>query len=267
MWAGLASYTASIVAAWQVNWRRVGREHLVLGCLMAGVALFAFAIEARWARVGHGPFLTLFEILLSNLFSLGLVYAVIYWRFPAVRVGAPAALAVLLMLGGWSLIVSVEPSRLPATYENPWLWIHVGVGKLYLGTCLAATGLAVTALFRRTPAQVGGVDAVAARISTDETLDAAAWRLMAAAFLFDSLLLIAGAVWAQDAWGRYWAWDPLETWSFVTWLALAISLHARATCRIPLWGGWLMIVGVFVLAFLTFFGVPFVSEAAHKGVM
>jgi ABC-type transport system involved in cytochrome c biogenesis permease subunit len=89
---------------------------------------------------------------------------------------------------------------------------------------------------------------------------------MAFAFVFHSLMLIAGAVWAQDAWGRYWAWDPLETWAFMTWLALGASLHLRLTYRIPPWIGWLLILGVFILAFLTFFGVPFVSLAPHKGL-
>jgi ABC-type transport system involved in cytochrome c biogenesis permease subunit len=80
-------------------------------------------------------------------------------------------------------------------------------------------------------------------------------------------MLIVGAVWAQDAWGRYWAWDPLETWAFATWLALALVLHARATFRpAPRWHG-AMLIAVFVLAFLTFFGVPFISTAPHKGAV
>ena len=80
-------------------------------------------------------------------------------------------------------------------------------------------------------------------------------------------MLIVGAVWAQDAWGRYWGWDPLESWAFATWVALAALLHARATLRPSpaLHGAWL--AGVFVIAFLTFFGVPFISTAPHKGAL
>jgi len=98
-------------------------------------------------------------------------------------------------------------------------------------------------------------------------LDDYAWRFLTLAFVFHSLMLIAGAVWAQDAWGRYWAWDPLETWAFITWLSMAGSLHARLTFEIPAWSGWLMIVGVFILAILTFLGVPFLSQAPHKGAV
>jgi len=152
---------------------------------------------------------------------------------------------------------------LPATYENYWLWVHVAVGKVFLGMCLVATGLAGVLLLRR----IGALAGLFAGLPDSRVLDALAWRFVAVAFVFESLMLIAGAVWAQDAWGRYWDWDPLETWSFVTWLVLAIVLHARLTYNLPLWLGWSAILVVFALAFLTFFGVPFVSVSPHKGAV
>jgi ABC-type transport system involved in cytochrome c biogenesis permease subunit len=232
----------------------------VLAALVLGALLLAFAIAERWMHIGHGPFLTLYEILLSNLFSLGAVYALAFWRVPLARPGAAVALPVLMLLGIWSLNVSRDPVPLPPTYENGWLWVHVTMGKLFLGTALVGVGLAGLLLLRRlvAPAMEGEqVDA----------LDGVAWRFMALAFVLHSLMLIAGAVWAQDAWGRYWDWDPLETWAFMTWLALGATLHLRLTYRIAPWAGWCLIIGVFVLAFLTFFGVPFLSLAPHKGAV
>ena len=87
------------------------------------------------------------------------------------------------------------------------------------------------------------------------------------AFVFHSLMLIAGAVWAQDAWGRFWSWDPLETWTLITWLAIGAGLHLRLAYRLPRTYGCAYILGVFVLAFLTFFGAPFISIAPHKGIL
>ena len=101
----------------------------------------------------------------------------------------------------------------------------------------------------------------------DRRLDELAHRFAAYAFVFDTLMLIVGAAWAQDAWGRYWAWDPLETWAFLTWLALAAALHARATLRpAPVRFGVHLAI-VFALAFLTFFGVPFISTVPHQGAV
>ncbi len=263
LWGGLAGYAASTAAAWHGAVRRRGHDRFVLALLSAGVVLFALCIAERWVRVGYGPFLTMYEILLSNLFSLGLIYALAYWRVAWVRPGSIVALPILLVLGLWLLRVSAEPSQLPATYENYWLWIHVGLGKVFLGSCLVAVGLAGFLLLGRT----GFFRDWFAQLGDHAALDALAWRFFALAFVFHSLMLIAGAVWAQDAWGRYWDWDSLETWAFITWLALGISLHTRATYRLPLWAGWSMIVGSFTLAFLTFFGMPFLSLAPHKGIV
>jgi ABC-type transport system involved in cytochrome c biogenesis permease subunit len=263
LWSGVLGYTGSAVAAWSGVTVRRNCDAIVLTLLSAGALMFAIAIAERWLQVGHGPFLNMFEILLSNLFSLGLIYALVFWRVPLVRPGALVALPVLLILGVWLLAVPSGSGLLPPTYDTILLWVHVGVGKVFLGFCLVATGLAGILLMK----QLAVSRRVLGSLPDEALLDAMAWRIMMLAFVFHSLMLIAGAVWAQDAWGRYWDWDPLETWAFLTWLALAASLHARVTWKLPLWVGWLLILFVFVLAFLTFFGVPFLSVAPHKGMI
>ncbi|MBW2724182.1 MAG: cytochrome c biogenesis protein CcsA [Deltaproteobacteria bacterium] len=265
LWCGVACCAGATAVA--LRNRRESSLHapLLLAWLAGGTACFGFAIAERWLRLGYGPFTTLFEILLSNLFSLGAVYSVAYWRVPAVRPGAIVALPILLILGIWALIAPAHGSHLPPTYHNPWLWVHVGMGKLFLSICLVATGLAGFLLLRRSG--IVGNDRSGENVWNDEQLDQTAWRFLALAFVFHSLMLISGAVWAQDAWGRYWAWDPLETWAFATWLFAAMTLHGRVTFRMPAPLGWCLILGVFILAFLTFFGVPFVSLSPHKGAI
>ena len=98
-------------------------------------------------------------------------------------------------------------------------------------------------------------------------LDTLAWRIMALAFVFHSLMLIAGAVWAQDAWGRYWSWSTLETWALLTWLMLGFSIHMRLTLRPSPAISSTLVILVFVMGFLTFFGLPFISTAPHKGMV
>jgi len=199
----------------------------------------------------------------SNLFSVGVIYALVYWLVRETRVGAAVAMPFLLLLGCWILTVSADPMHLPATYDNLWLWLHVGVGKLFLGSCLAGVSLAVILLMDQSLPVSGGRRLIAQTTIADKVV----WRFMSLAFVFHSLMLVAGTMWAQDAWGRYWAWDPLETWAFITWLVLGLTLHLRLTYQLPLWVGWLLSITVFILAFLTFFGVPFLSLAPHKGVM
>jgi ABC-type transport system involved in cytochrome c biogenesis permease subunit len=170
---------------------------------------------------------------------------------------------VLWVLGSWVLTLEPVPSHFPATYYNEWKWVHVFLGKVYLALLLIGVGLGGVMILRRFTRTERWFRAMPA----DDVVDRLAWRVMILALVFDSLMLIAGAVWAQDAWGRYWQWDALETSAFATWLALALGIHLRLTYRIPPWISGAMIIGVFILAFTTYFGMPYLSPAAHKGMV
>jgi ABC-type transport system involved in cytochrome c biogenesis permease subunit len=161
------------------------------------------------------------------------------------------------------VMADTRPGHLPATYGTPLLYLHTVVGKLFLGLLLAAVAVGLVPALRCTALGAR----LLARTPSDARLDELAYRFAAFALVADTLMLIVGAVWAQDAWGRYWAWDPLESWAFASWLALVATLHARATLRpTPVVHG-LWLAGVFAVAFLTFFGVPFISTAPHKGAV
>jgi len=251
LWSALLAYVvAGSTAIFALALERRA-ERWILGLLALGLALHGAALAARWIAVGHGPFITLFEILSSNIWSLTLVFTLAYWRVPAVRPAAAFVMPVLFILMGWLLVAHPGEGHFPPTYRTLWLYVHVGLGKIFLGTVLVAVGLSGLIL---------------ARLAA-QGLEELAFRFMAIGFVFETLMLVSGAVWAQDAWGRYWAWDPLETWAFLTWLSLAAFLHARVAFRLGPRASAVMIVGVFVLAFLTFFGVPFISTAAHKGAV
>ncbi len=261
--AGIIAYALAIfsVAFNSIRHHKTGNGFLRY--LVAGVVAFTVAITLRWQQTGSGPFLTLYEVLLSNLFSLGLVIALIYYTVKGARISAMLTLPLLLFLGLWAMSIDATPVPLPATYNTWLLWLHVGVGKIFLGTCMVASGLAGVLLLQ----YITQSKKLGAIIQDDAVLDIMVWKLMAVAFVFHSMMLIAGAVWAQDAWGRFWAWDSLETWAFITWLVIGLSLHARFTFTWPSWSGWTMAIVIFMLAFLTFFGVPFSSIGPHKGII
>lgn len=231
--------------------------------LTAAVALHTVALGSRWAVHGHGPFTTMHEILSSSLWSLALVVCVAWWTVRALRPALVLLLPLWALLGAWLLLADNGPGHLPPTYATPLLYLHAVVGKLFLGLLLVAVALGTVPVLRQRPALATGFAAA----PPDRALDALAHRFAAFAFVAQTLMLVIGAVWAQDAWGRYWAWDPLESWAFATWVALAWVLHARHTLRpAPArHGRWL--AGVFVLAFLTFFGVPFLSTVPHQGAL
>jgi ABC-type transport system involved in cytochrome c biogenesis permease subunit len=263
LWGALVLYTLAGSTAIGVTVMARRAEHVVLALVVTGLAVHAASIGLRWERIGHGPFITLFEILSSNVWSLLLIFSVAYWRVPAVRPGAAVVMPILFVMMGWLLMSSPGEGHFPPTYRTVWLYIHVFLGKVFLGSVLVAVGLAGVILLRHAGIAVQRF----ARLPDSAKLENLAFRFMILGFVFETLMLIAGAIWAQDAWGRYWAWDPLETWAFLTWLTLAFFVHARVTLRLAPHHSALFILGVFVLAFLTFFGVPFVSTAPHKGAV
>jgi len=238
-------------------------ERTVLGLIVLGWVLHTASLTERWIRLDHGPFMTMFEILSSNVWSLVLAFAIAYWRIPVIRPVAAVVMPILFVMMGWLMLSSPGEAHFPQSFRTPWLFIHIGFGKVFLGAVLIAVGLAGVIQARRTATGCAWFQS----LPDDARLDELAYRLMALGLVFNSLMLIAGAIWAQDAWGRYWAWDPLETWAFLTWLLLAIALHLRVTYKLSPRTSSLMAVAVFSLAFLTFFGVPFISTAPHKGAV
>jgi ABC-type transport system involved in cytochrome c biogenesis permease subunit len=261
LWTGIICYViGGSLAIGAVVWKR-RPERAVLALILLGWLLHTASLLIRWERLGQGPFVTMFEILSSNIWSLVLVFALAYWRIPQIRAAAAVVMPILFVMMGWLVLSSPGEVHFPRSFRTPWLYIHVGLGKVFLGAMLVAVGLAGVIQLRRSSAGLAWFQ----RLPPDKQLDDLAYRFMALALIFNGLMLVAGAIWAQDAWGRYWAWDRLETWAFITWLLLAIALHVRMTFKPAPRLSSLLVFAVFGIAFLTFFGVPFLSDRPHQG--
>lgn len=226
---------------------------------ISALIIHAYSIGVRWHRVNHGPFINLYEILTSNIWSLSLGYLLFYWFSYKNKSTSFVFVPILLVLIAWIMSITPNDTYLPATYNTIWLYFHVFSGKIFLGLLLISTMLAGTILLSRLN--------INKLINNEDNVVELMYRFIAFAFLFDSLMLVFGAIWAQDAWGRYWAWDPLETWAFLTWLLIVFTLHWRIGNQRKTVLFSLLIVSCFILAFITFFGVPFLSSAPHKGMI
>ncbi|MBF0142291.1 MAG: cytochrome c biogenesis protein CcsA [Magnetococcales bacterium] len=265
LWIGLLFYVAGgslgitgellRLGPWTVRW--------VTLLLTLGLLLHALSLGLRWVRIGHGPFVTLFEILSSNLWSLTLALLLAYRALTRLRGVLVIAMPPLFLMVAWILLTDPEAKPLPPTYETLWLYIHIGFGKIFLGFLLIAAAVGGIILSRAAPSG----RRLFANLPQDDRLDELAYRLMLVALAFDSLMLISGAIWAQEAWGRYWDWDPLEVWSLINWLWLVFALHLRPAFALSPKGSAMVVVIAFLIAFLNFFGVPFLSKAPHQGIV
>lgn len=263
LWAALIGYVvAGTIAIFGAVFRK-SPEKTVLLILLCGVLLHTLALGLRWVRLGYGPFTNMYEILSSNVWSLFVFFFLIYWRIKAIRPLSPFIIPFLFMMLAWLMMVPAMDTSLPPTYDTIWLYVHIGFGKIFFGALMIATGLAVVILCR----EFEFFNRLTNALPGSGSLDELASRMILLALVFDSLMLVAGGIWAQDAWGRYWAWDPLETWSFVTWLSLGFLVHFRITFpRLP-WVYSTLTLCVFVVSFMTFFGLPFINTIPHKGAI
>lgn len=261
LWAALVCY--ALVAVFSIIGVVFRREfpRILPSLIVMGVALHTAAIGFRWVYLDRVPVGNSFEMLSANLWGLMIAVGIGYWLLPRMRSFAAVLMPIIIMLMAWLLLKSTASAMVPPTYKTVWLYIHIGLIKLFLGAAFIALGISGIVILRKT---AWGLDRFA-HLPTNNVLDDRAYRFMAVALIFDSLGISAGAIWAQDAWGRYWNWDSLEIWSLLTWLSIALALHVRTPFKTtPLANAWLT-VGVFAVAFFTFFGIPFVSTALHKG--
>ncbi len=261
LWSALVGY--SLIAVFSiigVVFRRTFNR--VLPVLLAtSVLLHTSAIGLRWVRIQHLPVVNPFEMLSANLWGLMVAVALGYAFLPRLRAFVAVVMPIIIMIMAWLLLKPFDASTLPPTYKTVWLYIHIAFIKLFLGSAFIALGIAGIVLLRRTAFGQNKFNTLVDNAS----LDVRAFRFMALALIFDSLGITAGAIWAQDAWGRYWSWDPLETWALITWLSVALTMHVRASFKTKPELNAILIIATFVVAFFTFFGIPFVSTALHKG--
>ncbi|SCK51517.1 c-type cytochrome biogenesis protein CcsB [Streptomyces sp. WMMB 322] len=200
--------------------------------------LHSAGVLARSLSVQRAPWGNMYEF--STAFSMVAVGA--YLAFLVAKknvswIGLPLVTTVLLDLGLAVTVLYTESAQLVPALHSYWLWIHVSLaivcGALfYLGFVSTALYLfrdryETKLLDGGTPG--GFATSVMERLPSSASLDKFAYRINAAVFPFWTFTIVAGAIWAGDAWGRYWGWDPKEVWSFITWVAYACYLHARAT--------------------------------------
>jgi ABC-type transport system involved in cytochrome c biogenesis permease subunit len=197
----------------------------------------------RGVSAQHVPVVTMYEYLSAFGWMVALAYLVFQWRYGKATegvqaAGAPALLLAVALLGYASTLPAQmkQTENLMPVLKSDWLIFHVSVAIIRHSAGASSPWLAQ-------------------RLPSAQVLDQAVYRSVRFAFPFLTLVNVTGAVWAYNAWGRYWGWDPKETWSLITWLIYAFYLHARlrAGWRAPQTNA-VVVVGIAAILF-TFLGV------------
>jgi len=245
---------------------RVGRAGLAVAYL--GIGLLLACVVLRGLATLRPPWGNMYEFI--NLTCLcGLVAGAIVLRRPPYRplwVFLLVPVLILLTVSGRWLYTNAAPV-MPAL-QSYWLPIHVSVVSLGSGVFLVAGISSILFLLRTSRLGDPGTDGALARMvqryPDAQTLDRIAYRTTIFAFPVFGFGVIFGALWAEEAWGRYWGWDPKETVSFIAWVIYAAYLHARSTAG---WrdrkAAWINVAGFVAMVFNLFF-VNLVTVGLHS---
>jgi cytochrome c-type biogenesis protein CcsB len=203
---------------------RIGTAMMILGqiLLVAGVLLRGFSAH-------RAPWGNMYEFSITGAMAFSLAYLGALTKYKIRWLGLPVSISVLLTLGTAVAVLYRPSAPLVPALKSTWLIIHVSAAIISGGVFLLANTIAATYLILDRMESRGGRNEWAKKLPTLEYLDQLSYRLVAFVFPLWTFAVIAGAIWAESAWGRYWGWDPKETWAFITWIAYAAYLHARVT--------------------------------------
>lgn len=254
LWAAVALYVTTFVTSllsglWTVKWAAAAARW----CWPSGLALHLAAGLTRWVVTGHAPVMYAYENSLAGSFFVGLIFYLIQMRYPVLQKAVPAVVAAVLLILGNGLMAPASLTPLEPPFRSAWLAVHVLFAWVAFGSYLVAS-------------VVAGLQLKAMRSAEPEAqkraslLDDLCGKLITLGFAGDTVMIASGAIWAHGLWGRYWGWDPVETWSLITWLIYGVNLHLRFTLG---WRGnkaaWLALLSVLTVI-ITFFGIGVVSD-------
>ncbi|WP_297057989.1 c-type cytochrome biogenesis protein CcsB [Thermosulfurimonas sp.] len=255
---------AGYLLHWIFTWRGMG--FLASTVAWSGLILNTVGWALRWWEshqlgYGHIPLSNLYESLIFFAWATMAVYLFLELKFQGKILGtfvAPVA-SLIMAYASFGTNTDIEP-LVPALRSN-WLTAHVITCFLGYGAFAVAFGMGIVYLLRP---HHPSPKSLWQYVPGKETLDNLMYKLILFGFFWLTVGIITGAVWADQAWGSYWSWDPKETWSLITWFIYAAAIHARLT------RGWtgkrmaaLAVIGFFAVLF-TYFGVNFWLSGLHS---
>ena len=267
MWAAVTGYVISTALfVLGVSLERDLLVRLGVWAAGAGLSLHFAALAVRWVRIGHGPMRGYYEMMSSLCFLAILMFLGLVWRYPKTAPVGIVIMPVSMLLVAAAMMAPKGGLEITSTLASYWLVIHVIFAKLGAGTLMISFALAGAYLLRARGVK-GPWGRSLDRLPSQEIVDHLSSRFVFAGFIFWGVMIASGAIWANEAWGRYWSWDPIETWSLVAWLVYAVYLHLRLTMG---WSGkrisWVAIIALPVILFCLA-GIPIVYDTVHSGYL
>jgi cytochrome c-type biogenesis protein CcsB len=216
--------------------RQAGRwVQAAMALSAAGVLAHTAAVVTRGLAVHRAPWGNMYEFVTALTCVAAIFFLFVMIKYRAWTLGVFVMGAVVVALGLAETLIYTAAGQLVPALQSYWLSIHVTAMTLATGIFFVAAVLGVVHLAadrdakRVAAGRPGSGNGIMRRLPSVEQIDRLTYRTVMFGFPVWTFGVIAGAIWADQAWGRYWGWDPVETWAFITWVLYAAFLHARAT--------------------------------------
>jgi cytochrome c-type biogenesis protein CcsB len=230
--------------------------------IAAGFTLHTATIAARYAATGHLPWSGDYENGLMGGWFIISFTLFIARRNRQLQLLAAGTVPAVLIIMGFGVMRSPALTPMSASLKSFWLYIHVYFAWLAYGAYTMAMAAGILYLLKRKNIERKIENPVYERMPSLERLEELMFRYVIFGFITDAVMIAAGAIWAKNLWGSYWSWDPVETWSLVSWLLYGVTIHLRLTLG---WRGprlaWLVILALSTVI-ISFFGVTFVVDTS-----
>jgi cytochrome c-type biogenesis protein CcsB len=223
---------------------------VAVNLVVLGALLQLAAIVTRGLAADRWPLGNMYEFTSAVCLAAVVAWLVVLRRTPALRtVGLFVLLPVVILLFLAGTVLYARAAPVVPALRSYWLVVHVTTITISSGLLVVPGVASLLYLLRRT----GHADTFADRLPSAVALDRLAYRTTIVAFPLYTFGVIAGAIWAEAAWGRFWGWDPKETVAFVAWVVYAAYLHARSTAGWRRGAPWINVAGLAVVLFNLFF--------------
>ena len=226
--------------------------------LLIGAVLHTVCIAARGINAGRLPLTNQYEFASAFAWGIAVCFLIFVKKYRFDALGTFVAPIIFLVIG-YASMQSKEIHALMPALQSSWLGFHVSMAIIGYGAFGVAAGVGMVYLLKE---KFRGL--LAQKIPDEKKLDQIVYRAVALGFLFLTMCMITGAIWARRAWGSYWSWDPKETWSLITWIIYAIFLHLRISRGVTgKKAAWLAVVG-FLCVIFTYIGVNTLLSGLHS---
>jgi len=233
--------------------------------LLSFFSLNTLTLAVRWIYQGHGPYITLYEVLLSNAWVATLLFIVLTKIWRKLHVVGAFVMPVILLTIGAVIMSPAEVSKFTPSYKSVWLIIHVLFAKLTYGSILVASALSLSVILRNYPGN--RKYSFINHLPEPAKADLLSYKLIATSLFFSSIMLVSGSIWANQLWGKYWGWDPVEVWALITWIIFGLYLHLRVTYKFSGIPASFYVIGAFIFSVFSFFIMPYLLPTVHNSFM